>query len=252
MDVRNKHLFVSQPTCVLLDLDNTFYAYDPAHQAGMAAVEEFVATALNLKPSDFRNCFGDARQEIKNRLGRTASSHNRLLYFQRTIERAGFSSQPMIAMQMDQAYWRAFLGKATLFEEAVEFLDDLRIAGIPAVIVTDLVAHIQFRKIIHFGLDRFVDWIVTSEEAGTDKPSPTNFELALAKLGGVEGPVWMVGEEPNSDIFGARRAVDAIGIQKRHAGVKVYDEGEAAPDAVFDDFSELRRFLRGLDPLLPS
>lgn len=252
MDIRNKAAFTSQPSCVLLDLDNTFYAYDPAHVAGMAAVEELIAGALNLGKRDFQNCFDDARTEIKMRLGRTASSHNRLLYFQRTIERAGFSTQPLIAMQMDQAYWRAFLGAAKLFDESLEFLDDLRIAGIPAVIVTDLVAQAQFRKIIHFGIDRYVDWIVTSEEAGADKPSPTNFELALAKLGGVEGPVWMVGEEPSSDIGGARAAVDAIGIQKRHLGVKVHEHGPNAPDAVFDDFGSLRRFLRALKPLLLS
>ncbi|MDG2535763.1 HAD family hydrolase [Sphingomonas sp. HITSZ_GF] len=244
MEIRNKAAFRSPPSCVLLDLDNTFYAYDPAHRAGMAAVETLVANALNLGARDFNNCFDDARTELKARLGKTAASHHRLLYFQRTIERAGFSSQPLLALQMNQAYWRAFLNAATLFSEALEFLDDLRIGGIPAVIVTDLTAETQFRKIIHFGMDRLVDWIVTSEEVGCEKPSARNFELALAKLGGVEGTVWMVGEEPVSDIGGARAAVDAVTIQKRHAGVKVYDSGENAPDAVFDSFGELRRLLR--------
>ncbi|MEI9851615.1 MAG: HAD family hydrolase [Sphingomonas sp.] len=250
MEIRNKAAFATQPACVLLDLDNSFYAYDPAHAAGMAAAEELALTSLNIARRDFHNCFDDARTELKMRLGRTAASHSRLLYFQRTIERAGFSTQPLIALQMEQAYWRAFLAAATLFPQALEFLDDLRIAGIPSVIVTDLTAQIQFRKIIHFGIDRYVDWVVTSEEVGTDKPAPLNFELALAKLGGVEGPVWMVGEEPLSDIAGARAAVDAVGIQKRHAGVRVAAEGPEAPDAVFDDFGELRRLLRELEPLV--
>lgn len=248
MEIRNRTALSLQPSCVLLDLDNTFYAYDPAHEAGMVAVEGLAASALNLAARDFRSAYADARTELKARLGRTAASHNRLLYFQRAIERTGFTSQPMLALQMQQAYWRAFLNTATLFGETLEFLDDLRIAGIPAVIVTDLTAEIQFRKIIHLGLDRFVDWIVTSEEVGTDKPSPRNFELALAKLGGIEGSVWMIGEEPVSDIGGARAAVNAIGIQKRHPGVKVHETGEYAPDAVFDEFGELRRLLRDLKP----
>lgn len=252
MEIRNKAAFATQPSCVLLDLDNTLYEYAPAHGAGMKAAEQMALGALNLTQADFHNCFADARAELKTRLGRTGASHNRLLYFQRAIERAGFSTQPIIALQLEQAYWRAFLDAATLFEEALEFLDDLRIAGIPAVVVTDLTAQIQLRKIVHFGLDRYVDWVVTSEEAGADKPSPVNFELALAKLGGVEGPVWMVGEEPTSDIGGARAAVDAIGIQKRHAGVAVADEGPDAPDAVFDHFGSLRRLLRDLKPLIPA
>jgi putative hydrolase of the HAD superfamily len=249
MEVRNKAVFTTQPSCVLLDLDNTLYAYAPAHDAGMAATEDLVARTLNLGRRDFRDCFQDARTELKMRLGRTASAHSRLLYFQRAIERAGFSTQPLIALQMEQAYWGAFLAEAKLFDEALDFLDDLRIAGIPCVIVTDLTAQIQFRKIIHFGIDRFVDWVVTSEEAGTDKPSPTNFELALAKLGGVEGVIWMVGEEPNSDMAGAHRAVDAVRLQKRHAGVVVHDHGDGAPDAVFEEFGEIRRLLQQLEPV---
>jgi len=252
MDIRNKAAFTALPSCVLLDLDNTFYAYAPAHAAGMAAAEAVATSSLNLRARDFRNCFDDARTELKARLGRTAASHNRLLYFQRTLERAGFTTQPLLALQMQQAYWRAFLVAATLFSESLEFLDDLRIAGVPAVIVTDLTAEIQFRKIIHFGLDRYVDWVVTSEEAGEDKPCARNFELALAKLGGVEGAVWMVGEEPVSDIQGARQAVDAVCIQKRHAGVKVHAAGPMAPDAVFSDFGELRRLLRGLERKAPD
>lgn len=243
IDIRNEPAFAARPACVLLDLDDTLYPYDPCNAAGMAAAQQVAAEQLNLSPKDFLACFADARAEIKNRLGSTAASHSRLLYFQRTGERAGFSTQPLVALQMEQAYWRAFLDAAALFDQAMDFLDDLRIAGIPAIIVTDLTAQIQFRKIIHFGLDRAVDWVVTSEEVGADKPNAANFELALAKLGGVEGTVWMIGEAPAKDIAGAREAVDAVGLQKRHAGVKVFAEGPNAPDAVFDEFHELRRHL---------
>lgn len=242
MIVRNPERFTSKPSCVLLDLDNTIYPYDPAHLSGTAAAEEVAMEQLNLSAADFRSCFHDARIELKNRLGRTAASHNRLLYFQRAIERAGFATQPVTTLQMEQAYWRGFLNAAQPFEGALDFLDDLRIAGIPVVIVTDLTAQIQLRKIIHFGLDRSIDWVVTSEEVGLDKPNPGNFELALAKLGGVEGAIWMIGEEPESDIRGAREAVDAVGIQKRHAGVPA-GEGGSAPDAEFEHYADLRRFL---------
>jgi putative hydrolase of the HAD superfamily len=246
MEIRDASRFTRKPSCVMLDLDDTLYLYAPAHQAGMAAAEAVASQQLNIASADFRATFRDARTEVKNRLGRTAASHHRLLYFSRAIERAGFSTQPLTAMQMDQAYWRAFLNVAQLFEQVPDFLDDLRIAGVPVVIVTDLIAQVQYRKIVHFGLDRLVDWVVTSEEAGVDKPAPAMFELALAKLGGVEGPVWMIGEQPRSDIAGARAAVDALGIQKRHAGVEVLAEGADAPDAVFDDFGQLRRFLAQL------
>jgi len=246
MDVRRPEAFQTRPSCVLLDLDNTLYAYEPSHAAGLAAAQSAAADEMNLAPRDFAACFSAARTELKNRLGRTASSHNRLLYFQRALELAGFSTQPIAALRMTQAYWRGFLQAAVLFEQAADFLDDLRIAGIPVVIVTDLTAEIQLRKMVHLGLDRLVDWVVTSEESGADKPAAVNFELALAKLGGMEGVVWMVGEEPVSDIGGAKAAIDAVGLQKRHEGVKVYSDGPYAPDAVFDHFRDLRRLLAEL------
>lgn len=246
MKIFNPELFKTRPNCVLFDLDNTFYAYDPAHKAGLAATAQFANQSLNLSVNDFSACFADARTELKARLGKTAASHSRLLYFQRTLELAGFGTQVALTLQMDQVYWRVFLQNAPLFEGAKEFLDDLRIAGTPTVFVTDQIAQIQFRKLIHFGLDQWVEWVVTSEEVGIDKPNARNFELALAKIGGVEGTVWMVGEECTSDIQGARNAIEAVCLQKVHDGVKVHTDGPAAPDATFTDFSEIRKLFAKL------
>lgn len=243
MDIRNPDRFDRKPSCVLLDLDNTLYEYAPCHNQGMEAAAAVASEQFSLNRPDFFACVDHARTEIKKRLGRTAASHSRLLYLQRAIEIAGLSTQALAALQLEQAYWRAFLSTASLFDEVVEFLDDLRIAGVPLVIVTDLTTQIQLRKILHLGLHRFVDWVVTSEESGADKPASINFELALAKLGGVEGPVWMVGEEPVSDIEGARLAIGAATLQKRHAGVEVFSEGPRAADAVFEHFGQVRRIL---------
>lgn len=246
MKILRQDRFDRQPSCVLLDMDDTLYEYAPCHAAGLASAEAVASAELNLAPRDFQGALDDAKTELKQRLGPVASSHNRLLYFARAIERAGFSTQPLIALKLDQAYWGAFLATARLFDEVTEFVDDLRIAGIPAVIVTDLTARIQYRKIIHFGLDRFVEWIVTSEESGADKPARSNFELALAKLGGIEGHVWMIGEQAVADMAGAREAIDAICIQKRHSGV----EPDQTVDAFFTQFGELRRLLARLPALV--
>jgi putative hydrolase of the HAD superfamily len=62
-----------------------------------------------------------------------------------------------------------------------ELLDDLRRLGIPTAIVTDLTAQIQFRKVVYFGLDHYFDYIITSEEAGHDKPHQAPFKLALGR-----------------------------------------------------------------------
>lgn len=235
--------FATRPACVLLDLDNTLYAYEPCHAAGTKAARTLAEQALNLPAADFDRCFADARSEIKNRLGDQAASHHRLLYFQRTLERAGLASRPFEALQLEQAYWRAYIDAARLFPQVMDFLDDLRLAGIPAVIVTDLTAEIQLRKMIALELDARIDWIVTSEESGHDKPHRASFELALAKLGGVEGPVWMIGDNHQGDIVGARRTIDAVTLQMIPPGGSPAPDDCPDTDARFSAFADLRRLL---------
>ena len=246
MKLLHADLFDQRPACVLLDLDNTLYAYAPCHAAGTAAAMALAEASLNLKPDDFTRCFADARTEIKARLGDQAASHHRLLYFQRMLERAGLASRPLEALQLEQAYWRAYLDVAVLFPDVIDFLDDLRLAQIPVVIVTDLTAEIQLRKLIALELDQRIDFIVTSEESGHDKPHPASFELALAKLGGVEGTIWMIGDNHGCDLVGAKQTIGAVTLHYRHGDAAAAPEGCASTDAYFDQFGELSRLLQRL------
>ena len=101
-----------------------------------------------------------------------------------------------------------------------------------------MTAQIQFRKLVYFGLDELFNYVVTSEEAGKDKPNRQPFELALKKLKVNPENVWMIGDDSKSDMAGA----DLIGIkkiQKRHEGVKIIKDGPESPDLVFDHYDEL-------------
>ena len=238
-------LFRCSPDAVLFDTDNTLYPYEPAHNAAMDAVRVKAAMLFGIEKEKFDDTFYLARDAVKEQLSNTASSHSRLLYFQRMLEMMGLGSQVLLALDMEQTYWRTFLGNAKLFEGVKEFLDDLRIAGIPTAIVTDLTAQIQFRKIVYFGLDNYFDYIVTSEEAGYDKPHPAPFEIALQKMKPKGRCVWMVGDNPRTDIGGAKRAINAVTIQKLHKGV-IVGTAENEPDALIDNFQQLRHLLTRL------
>lgn len=233
------------PDAVLFDTDNTLYPYDPAHKSAMDAVRAKAMRLFGIEKEKFDEVFGIARDAVKERLRDTASSHSRLLYFQRMLEIMGLGSQVLLALDMEQTYWRTFLGSAKLFEGVKEFLDDLRIAGIPTAIVTDLTAQIQFRKIVYFGLDHYFDYIVTSEEAGYDKPHRAPFEIAIQKMQPKGECIWMIGDNPKTDIGGARKTINAVTIQKIHPGVVVgTDENE--PDGLITSFQQLRPLLTRL------
>lgn len=242
LTVHRRDAFSGAPKAVLFDMDNTFYAYDPAHAAGQSAVRLKVEKLLSVKGERFDQAFQEARRQIKEKLGKTASAHSRLLYFQRTIELLGFKTQPLLSLDLEQTYWRRFLDSATLHAGLTDLLDDFRIAGVKMAVVTDLTAQIQFRKLVYFGLDHVFDAVVTSEEAGSDKPHRSPFALALEKLDVLEGSIWMIGDNPVADIQGAKAAVDASTLLKCNAGKG--DGKNSVTDLSFDFFEELREFSR--------
>lgn len=238
----NKINFEKLPNAILFDTDNTLYPYDPAHEVAHKAVRDKVVSTFSITDDEFERAFKQARSEVKTRLGHTASSHSRLLYLQRMLELLGLGSQVLLALDFEQTYWRTFLSNAVLFEDVKELLDDIRLLGIPTAIVTDLTAQIQFRKIVYFGLDKYFDYIVTSEEAGFDKPHLAPFQLAIEKMRPAGSRIWMVGDNPVNDIRGAKEKISAVTLQKMHNGVELGID-KNTPDLTFESFSDLRKLL---------
>ena len=236
--MKKNKIIVDTPKAVIFDTDNTLYPYIPAHKEATSAVEDKVEKMLGISKEDFRSAFNDARKEIKLRLGDVASSHSRLLYMQSTIEKLELGTRILLTLDLEQTYWRTFLNSCKLFPSALNFILLLKSKGIITANITDLTAQIQFRKLVYFGLDELFNYVVTSEEAGKDKPNKQPFELALKKLNVDPRNVWMIGDDPNSDMAGA----DAMGIQKiqkKHEGVSIIKSGPQAPSLIFSHYDEL-------------
>ena len=232
---------LKKPDAVLFDTDDTLYEYRPANKKAMEAVSLKAEKLLGINQIEFKKYFNRARNEIKLQLGNTASSHSRLLYFQRMLEILDFKAQLIIALDLEQTFWRTFLANAPLFEGVIELLDDLRLHQIPIGIVTDLTAHIQLRKLTYFHLEDTFDAVVCSEEVGLDKPDPRNFELVLKKLNIKEfDNVWVVGDNAKTDIAGGK-SIGAITFQKIHKGVPI-GTGVNTPDFIVNNFRELQRY----------
>ena len=148
-----------------------------------------------------------------------------------------------MSMDFEQTYWRTFLGNIELFSGVKEFLFTLKKHDVLIAVVTDLTSQIQFRKIVWLGLDNCIDFFVSSEEAGMDKPDQAPFNLILQKLKLPGEKVWMVGDEPVKDMKGAK-AFKMATLQKRHKGVKVLS-GVDKPDAWFDEFEDIQHLFQG-------
>lgn len=240
LKILNPERIARAPKAIIFDTDNTLYAYDHPHLRATAAAEEKAVRLLGVDAANVRAAFAQAREEVKRQLGKTASSHSRLLYFQRGIEILGRKTQLVITLDLEQTYWRTFLSHCELFPGVREFLMALRSSGISTATITDLTSQIQFRKLIYFGLDDCFDYVVTSEEAGADKPQEASFRLAIDKLGVASEHIWMVGDHPINDIAGAHPF--GIATFLRLDRVPSLSAMHAGCDVMFDDFHELQRY----------
>ena len=245
MKINNSSRFTCLPEAFLFDTDNTLYPYEPAHNAAQNAVRDKVVNTFSITPEEFDRAFKEARNHVKTRLQNTASSHSRLLYLQRMLEIMGLGSQVLLALDFEQTYWRTFLSNAILFDDVKELLDDIRLLGIPTAIVTDLTAQIQFRKVVYFGLDHYFDYIVTSEEAGFDKPHEAPFKIALEKMQTKGDRIWMIGDNPINDISGADKCINATTLQKISSDTPE-GIGEFKPHASFKNYKDLRDLIKGI------
>jgi len=238
----NNSLKVFLPKAILFDTDNTLYEYEPANDIAIRAVYQKINKIFGLSYKKFKNYYEISRKEIKDQLGNTASSHSRLIYFQRMLEKIGCSGKIMLALDLEQTFWRTFLANATLFDGLIEFIEDIKKKGIPICIVTDLTSHIQLRKLTYFNFEDTFDAVVCSEEVGFDKPNIVNFQLAIAKLGLKDtNDIWMIGDNSETDIIGGKKS-GLITFQKIHKGV-MQGKGKFEPDFVFNNYSEIRKYL---------
>ena len=234
---------LNKPSVIFFDLDNTLYEYESAHKKAIYSVEQKVLNLLNIEKEEFHNLYAEAKKIIKLTTGKTASSHNRLLYFQKLLELKGFGQQVLIALDLHQTYWNNFLLEAELNEGVLDLFDELRIYDIKIGLITDLTIDIQFRKLIKFGIYQFFDSIVTSEEVNFDKPNSNCFELALKKLNGMyntEKRIWMVGDDEEKDIIGSKKCLNAITFLKK----KNTKDISTTADYQFSHFHELLKILR--------
>lgn len=204
---------------VLFDIDNTLYDYDSADAQAKEAVYAYCWQKFGWKAEETKRYQEEARiqiqQHIKNISGQdTAVVHNRLIRFQKMLENQHLPLMPH-AISLYNIYWDTLISSMEVSGEMIDYIKYLKEKGIKIGIATDMTAHIQFRKLEKLSLLSFVDFVVTSEEAGCEKPKKAFYELCIEKAGCLPEECLMIGDNMEKDVSGARAAgMQALQYQK--------------------------------------
>ncbi len=82
-------------------------------------------------------------------------------------------------------------------------------------IITNGFEEIQYQKISRCGLGPFFATVTTSEKAGAQKPDAAIFDLALQSAGAKPEHSLMIGDDPESDIMGAKQqGIDQVWLAR--------------------------------------
>jgi putative hydrolase of the HAD superfamily len=149
--------------------------------------------------------------------------------------------RPSAAEVLD--FWRRHFAAMTVLRAgAARTLDDLRAEGLRLAVVSNGAGDNQRRKLAAAGLGNAFDAVVISGEVGCRKPDGAIFGIALERLGIDAADAWFVGDHPQFDIEGARRArLAAVWV----SGVHPWPENLLPSDRVIATMPELPPLVRG-------
>jgi putative hydrolase of the HAD superfamily len=105
-----------------------------------------------------------------------------------------------------------------VFEDTAPVLELLSARGWRHAVLSNHVPELE-RIVAGLGLDRYVGVVLCSAVTGYEKPHPGAYAAALALRRNGE-PVWMVGDNPEADVQGARAAgLPAILVRRNGIGL---------------------------------
>lgn len=195
---------------VFFDIYGTLAGFDPpreqiqgqaAEKFGLSVTKEGVDAGYHL--ADEFMTSQNARKPV-----RTMNGNERWTFFARfeqlVLKGAGHEVDLTLAGEI-WAEVRKQEYRIALFLDVIDGLDRLRASGLIVGVISNMNVGSQ-RLLDDMGLTGHVDFAVTSGETGVEKPDRRIFDAALAKSGVLAGEAAVVGDQLESDIFGAENA----------------------------------------------
>ena len=198
----------------IFDIDDTLYDYNICNEAGYSSVAKWISKHYKCSIKISKEIIKLSREKFKlcstqnNLIKYTAAYHNRILYFQKVAEY--YNSKEIIkdTLKMYYIYNKAFFRKMKPFYWVKSFF---KYSCSKIGICTNMVTEVQFKKLKKLGISKYVNFIVTSEETGVEKPNPYIYQVAINKSGENPYDILFVGDDYENDVKGPIKAgMDAL------------------------------------------
>ena len=205
-----KTLALRMIRAVFFDWFNTLARYDPPRyqlhsqacsELGIEVSPEAVSRSVLLADRYF---FEENTKLPVEKRSPTEKAEIYYRYQEITLSEAGLKLPRELILGVMKRTRELFKGVTfILFDDVLSTLKTLKEQGFILGLLTNLAEDIKpvFREL---GLEPYLDFAVTSQEAGADKPQPPIFLMALEQAGVIASEAVHVGDQYKIDIVGAR------------------------------------------------
>ena len=209
---------------VIFDLDNTLLDF-------MTMKKEAVMSAISsMKEAGLDIDVDTSYKEIMD-IYEVDGWENQLVFDKFLKKKLGYTDNKYLAAGI-VAYRRAKEANLKAYPNVQKTLNHLLDNNIKLAIVSDAPSREAWMRIYYLGLHNFFETVITFDDSGERKPSPSPFKLALGRLNLSKDEVLMVGDWPERDMVGASsvgiktifaKYGDAFGVEKSGANWDIED-----------------------------
>lgn len=184
---------------IIFDLDDTIYNYTNCHNISINVIYKLISEYTKIHIKDIKNIYTNIDNNHKALTINTASSHNKYIKFKHLLEKLNMSN----IEEIHKKYWEIFYKNIKLNDGILDLIKWLKSLGIKIYILTDYETEYQIEKLKQLNIFNYIDYILTSEEIGCEKPSIHCFNYIIMKTNSNINEIIMIGDNFNKDIVGA-------------------------------------------------
>lgn len=222
---------------VFFDIDDTLYDTSGfAKLARKAALNSMIDAGLPMEQDEAYKLL----REIIDEKGSNYDKHFNVL-----TKRVFGEEKPLLIALGMITYHNVKFALLRLFPNTISSLIYLKGKGYTLGVISNGITIKQWEKLIRLGLHHFFEEVVTSQEAGVEKPNEKIFQLALDRMGCEAERSVMIGNKFNEDIMGALNVgMSAILVNSELTdSEREYLKEENLNVEVIKDLGEIRNIL---------
>lgn len=204
---------------ICFDLDNTLERYRVAETETEAHLAEKIfsdikklSKKVNIQPIDILRKFTEIKHSHMHH-EIDPKKFSRDLWFKETFETLQINDKTKINLiknseKYEKYYWNYLTPRLSLFPNSANLLEGLKqTKKYKLALLTDSDGKKEFKlqRIKFLEIEKYFDYVITTDVTGENKPSMKNFEYLL-KISCLEGKnCMMVGDHPDVDLINAKK-----------------------------------------------